>query len=523
MTMLNFLSEPLIRLQMAGGTTTSASLPDVYAALMSDQVDAFSALRPHQRHAWHSFLVQLGAMVMHRDGITEPPRDAAEWYRMIRALTPGYPDDEPWNLVVDDITKPAFMQPPASSQDREGDYKNEVASPDELDMLVTGKNHDVKSSVINRGSVDEWVFSLITRQTMEGYSGAGNHGISRMNGGFGSRPAFGITGSIRPGGHVRRDIIALLEHRQAHPDEYLTIDGGIGLLWTVPWDGAPAEAVLLNQLDPFYIEVCRRIRLRHKPDGGLYAVRTSSRAARVESKALNGITGDPWTPVDMKGNKSLTLAAGGFTYKRVVDYLFPGNWQVAPLSVPTRQEQRSPETMQLVVRAMVRGQGKTEGYHERVIPIRSQAKGVIGRAGASQDLGAIAQQRIERVSTIQRILRHAVATFAAGGNADETSDDHRALANPWANRLDAVVDPIFFDDLQDEFEAAGADRAGIQNDWLLEVIESARGILRDAEDTLPCRSINRYRARARADSVFEGRIRGPQGLAFLYQQEGAGT
>ena len=62
-------------------------------------------------------------------------------------MTPGYPDDEPWQLVVDDITKPAFMQPPASSAEREKDYKSSVATPDELDMLVTSKNHDLKAAV----------------------------------------------------------------------------------------------------------------------------------------------------------------------------------------------------------------------------------------------------------------------------------------------------------------------------------------------------------------------------------------
>ena len=54
------------------------------------------------------------------------------------------------------------------------------------------------------------------------------------------------------------------------------IDGGAGLLWTMPWDGTPAEALLLNRLDPLYIEVCRRIRLLLDPHGQLRGIRTSS-------------------------------------------------------------------------------------------------------------------------------------------------------------------------------------------------------------------------------------------------------
>ena len=106
---------------------------------------------------------------------------------LIRGLMP---DDLPWHLVVDDITKPAFMQAPARSQAGAKDYQNRVTTPDELDMLVTSKNHDLKSAVAQRASVDDWIFALITLQTMEGFGGAGNYGISRMNGGLGNRPAF---------------------------------------------------------------------------------------------------------------------------------------------------------------------------------------------------------------------------------------------------------------------------------------------------------------------------------------------
>ena len=45
-------------------------------------------------------------------------------------------------------------------------------------------------------------------------------------------------------------------------------------------DGARVEELLLERLHPFYIEVCRRIRLRPGPEGNLAAVRTSSKAAR---------------------------------------------------------------------------------------------------------------------------------------------------------------------------------------------------------------------------------------------------
>ena len=166
-SMYNLLTDPLIRFDRSGGGRVEASLPEVYAALMADNVDAFPALRPHQRHAWHAFLVQLGAMAMHRADVSEPPADAGEWARIVRGLTSDFPDDEPWRLVVSDITMPAFMQPPARSTEREQDYKSVVATPDELDMLVTSKNHDLKSAVAVQASIDDWIFALVTLQTME--------------------------------------------------------------------------------------------------------------------------------------------------------------------------------------------------------------------------------------------------------------------------------------------------------------------------------------------------------------------
>ena len=522
--MRNILRDRPIRFNKSNGSRAEASLPEVYAALLADGVDAFPALRPHQHHAWHAFLVQLGAMAVHQAGVVDLPSGAGDWEAVIRGLTRDYPGDEPWHLVVDDITKPAFMQPPARSKERGKDYKSAVATPDELDMLVTSKNHDLKSAVAVQAGVDDWIFALITLQTMDGFGGAGNYGISRMNGGLGNRPAFSLAPSGQgPGAHVKRDIVALLEHRpelleeNAHYPAY----GGAALLWTLPWDGTPVEALLQDQLDPLYIEVCRRIRLRPGADGQLNAIRSSSKAARIEGKALKGRTGDPWTPVNgSREGLPLTLSDGGFSYKRVTEYLL--DWERPALLKPTRSEQRSPERMQLVARAMVRGQGKTAGYHERRIPIGHKFKSAMLRRDATEELGDIAKKRIEEVRTVQRILSHAIQVFSARGDADKVSPEHRALARSWLNRrLDDIVDARFFENLQEEFEADENDRQGIRNHWLMNeskggVVDHARALLRDAADSLPCPAIHRYKARVNAEGLFEGRIRGNNSLPFLF-------
>ena len=520
--MLSIITEPAIRMATRERSDVRASLPETYAALMRDEVESFPALRPHQRHAWHAFTVQLGAMALHRAELDEPPTDAEAWREIIRGLTPDFPDDEPWRLVVDDITKPAFMQPPASSEKKMADYKSAVETPDELDMLVTSKAHDLKPSVAADAKADDWIFALISLQTAEGFMGAGNYGIARMNGGLGNRPAFSITPSARHGAHVRRDISALLEYRERLLDDYMMRDeNGVDLSWVRAWDGAKAEAFTLGDIDPFCIEICRRIRLNAGRGGSIRAVRATSKGPRIEARKSNGDVGDPWTPINQKEGKSLTLGAGGFTYKRMVDYLISADWRWSPMMEQTMSEKSSPQDMQVVARAMVRGQGKTEGYHERIIQVREKTVRAHSRTGGLDEIGTIANDRIKQVAIVQRILRHAVSVAAAGGNADKVGDEHRARANRWANRLDDVVDADFFNALQDEFDLGDQDeRDKVRAEWLNGVvIKGARGLLDQACDSLPCPSIQRLRARVRARGLFEGRLRGGSGLPFLFDNK----
>ena len=231
--MFNILTDPVIRVKHNNSAIDKLTLPQVYAALMADDVVSFPAMRPHQKHPGLAFFTQLGAIATHRSGLPKPPKDTDEWEQVIRSLTPH---EESWHLVVDDITKPAFMQPPASSTEREKDYKGIITTPDELDMLVTAKNHDLKASVGAQGDVDDWIFALITLQTMDGNPGR-NPGIARMNGAYGNRPAFSLAPVGGVGAHVRRDITLLLEHRPNLIRSYPMTENGVALLWTQKWMG----------------------------------------------------------------------------------------------------------------------------------------------------------------------------------------------------------------------------------------------------------------------------------------------
>ena len=520
---LNLLIDPLIRYE-AGGSRATATLPEVYCALMADRVDAFPALRPHQRHAWHAFLTQLGALALYRSRLDTPPVEASEWTSLLRRLTPDFPNDEPWQLLVDDIRLPAFMQPPTRTRIEEQKYRTEVFTPDEMDILVTSKNHDVKSSVGARAGVDDWLFALITLQTMSGYAGFGNYGISRMNGGLGNRPAFSLAPSGGgAGAHLRRDIMALLEHRQTILHDHGMNDDGLALLWTRPWDGSATEALELCQLDPFYIEVCRRVRLRRDAAGRLRGIRATSRAARIDARKTRGRTGDPWTPFSLtRDNKPFTLGPGGFTYRRVAELLSYEDWKFPALLQPTLDEQHSQEEMSLVARAVVRGQGATHGYHERSFPIGTGLMASMTSRSGTSELGYLASSRLEQVRKVQGILSHAIQLFLARGEEGDIIQDHKRMVHPWLDRLEELVDAHFLDALQTEIEAEAQERQLERRRWLINgvdgVVDQARTILRDAVNTLSCPVALRYKAQAEAETLFERRLRWNSGLPFLFEE-----
>ena len=529
--MYNILTEPLIRYQPSVGSVVQQSLPEVYAALMADKVEAFPALRPHQRHAWHAFLVQLGAMAMHRAATDVPPGDTAAWRRIISALTPDWPDEEPWHLVVDDITKPAFMQPPAKDW-TDYDKRELLRSPDALDMLDTAKNHDLKTLVAIDATAEDWVFALIAMQTMNGYVGPGNYPIARMNSGDGSRTAFSVTPQLRPGAHIQRDIDVLSARSPEIMEELPFNWDGLGLLWTRQWDGEK-EHLPLPFLHPFFIEVCRRRRLAVDGNMCLYAMKAASKGRLTATTNNRGVVGDPWTLINMadkKGDKALTLQPDSFSYKEITKYLTSGDWKRPILSRPTQGERNINLTMRGIRR---KKGGQTERYYERVVPIRSERlrTAILGNSTRldSDILGRMSQDRIMQVGKVQAILKDAIATFIARGRDiynDLKPDERQRIrhyATLWSNKLDEIVDDRFFEDLQMEFEQTDENqRRRIRFDWLLNddegsgVINHARAVLNDALESLGCPSIYRYKARVNAEGLFEGCIQGGSGFPDLF-------
>lgn len=493
----NVLTESLIAITDGAGLER-VSLPEVLARLSdAAAIASFPELQPHQGHAWHAFLVQLAGLALHRAGRTAPPLEAGEWTALLRGLTPAARDDDAWHLVVEDWTRPALLQAPLPAATHAA-LKAVLRRPDELDVLVTAKNFDVKSARMDGAGPGHWLFALLSLQTMQGYSGRDNHGIVRMNGGFSSRPALGLVPGTGdgPGPRFRRDLAVLLAGR-GRAEEVLR--GPVALVWLEPWDGA--GSLPLERLHPWFIEICRRVRLVGEGEG-LVAQSGPSKAPRVDGKAQLGVVGDPWTPIQVKGAeqpKALTVGDDGFAYGRLQEILFDRAYRLPPMLGPHRGIDGA--AVAVLARALVRGQGKTAGYHERLLPIPGEVLPWL--AGERDRVATLAKQRVEDVRTTRKMLYSTLIALHAG-NTDKAADADRDWADRWSRELDrpgSRVDEEFFERLWPEVLAADPDPE--HRAWLAFLRAEAQAVFARAAAAAPARSGRGYRARAVAETLFE--------------------
>ena len=508
---MNLLTDPTITLPDAGRVSLAATL----CAMAAGNVAAFPALRPHQRPAWHMFLVQLAALAISKAGAGDVLYDEAGWRNVLRGLTPEYPDDEPWRLVVESREAPAFMQPP----DPGGLKWTKRSTPDDLDMLITARNHDLKQAIAANAEAEDWLYALVSLQTCEGYGGRGNQGIARMNGGSASRPMVGLVPrngqdhGIHASQHWLRDVRALLARRKRGDVGALGTPGSDALLWVIPWP--EGSRLQLDALDPWFIEVCRRVRLVSN-EGKLSAECANAIQSRTNAKAFHGNVGDPWAPVEAKednAGKSLTISRRGFNYKQMCELLYRGKWHLPFLATPTPGESGD---MLLLAEAICRGNSKTEGFKSRTVPVPATRL----RMFASDEVGRLAEAQTKEIDAFDKALRNGLALVAAGGPRERAAikKGHYSFTNAARGRFDRAVDAIFFPRLWSRATAASDPHAAdeAKHAFLTELKAIADRLFTKAMPEMPCPAIHRRRAEARARSRYEATLRHEEASRALF-------
>lgn len=516
---MNLLTDPLLRVQTKQGSRRM-SLPELFAALGRDEVQHLPGIQRHQEDAFHVFLCYLAGAVLSRRNDTDPVQDDNYWRDGLRALG-GQAGQDAWTLVINDLSRPAFLQPPLPPADHTR-LRPVAHTPDRLDLLPTAKNHDLKQERAARADVDEWVYALVSLQTMSGYY-RHNPGISRMNGAHGNRSIVELVRTFSPGGRWRDAVVRLLEHRRellAGPYGY--DPQGLVLVWLEPWDGV--SGLPLSRLDPFYVEICRRVRLRG--NGAITrADAVVSDGNRIAAKELKGVVGDPWLPIDLraaevrksKGEKALTVPAQGLDADLLRRLVFADGFRLTALQRPGRNWQND---AWLTISVLVRGQGITNGFHERsvAVPAKVQPR-VFGPPERRDPLAALSKSAIEYAGKMSyRVLRPAVLVYLSA-TTENPSLERECIQAWWrrfATRFEDRWSHAYFPWLWSVPEPFDSESA--LTDWARQLRDIALAVLREAEAALPTRTGRRYRARALAERRFWAALYAKDNFAFLKEE-----
>lgn len=512
--MNDLLNDPLI-----GASTTHGddrlSLPEVLAGLSAGDVEGYTGLRAHQADPWHVFLVQLAASIQARRPTPKLPVDAAYWREGLLDLSEG--KGSAWHLLVDDVTQPAFLQHPWKGWDDEAkDYgvktsrgkpvfDPKASTPDELDVLVTAKNHDVKMSRLSPTEEEAWLFALLLYQTTSGFLGAGNYGIVRMNGGFASRPIVAWASSLHPTRRFNDEVRMLCGLRDTTRAQYGYQAHGVVLTWLTRWNRSTHQYALTD-LEPWFVEAARPARL-WRSEEGLMALGATSKARQIGPKTLDsGDVGDPWIPINVqdkkKGRSALTISSNGFAPERLTDLLFEQGFELTPLQKPQPGE----GTGWFVASALARGQGTTEGFHRIELPVPPKAHRALLRKESRETLAHLAQDLLTDAKDVARALGMALTLLSEGG--PEKADFDRDAVKRWVEKYRMAFardwEARYFPTL---WRGADEEHATVRADWQQAQVDAAQALLNQAVMRLPLPANRYWRAVIQSESAFRGMLR----------------
>lgn len=510
--MHDLLTEPLIGVRTTQGKR-DLNLPELFAALATGDAEGYTGLRPHQADPWHVFLVQLAASIQARHPTETLPTDPAYWRNGLLDLADG--NETAWQLVVEDVTKPAFMQHPWKSWEAEAKnfgvtikgsrtiFEPKASSPDELDVLVTAKNHDLKKSRVGPAVADAWLYALVLLQTTSGFLGQGNYGIVRMNGGFASRPVVSWTRSLHPSVRFRDEVNVLKELRDYVCESFHYQQRGVVLTWLASWN-RDGHQYPLTSLEPWFIEAARPIRLLAVSEGSLLALGTTSKTNQIgPAMAYRGNVGDPWIPVRVKGEErtAFTLSGEGFSPQRLTDLLFKQGFELTPLQEP----QPGHSGGWFVASCLVRGQGTTEGFHRIELPMPQKVCMLLLKRQDRNSLAHLAQNLLSDAKEIQRALSIAMTVLTEGG--PDNADFDRDAVKRWversrtdfSRRWEALYFPTLWRGADEQHEA-------VRGAWQHRLVSEAQALLDETIMRLPTPSNRSWRAISQAQSAFRGML-----------------
>jgi CRISPR system Cascade subunit CasA len=300
----------------------------------------------------------------------------------------------------------------------------------------------------------------------------------------------------------KRDALALLATRNTLLQQpYPYSQNGKVLLWIYPWDGTGTLA--LSSLDPFFIEIARRVRLRVNAEG-IQAYTSGSAAHFIAADQLAGNLGDAWIPITQRTNGALTVPESGLTSELLRNLIFGEGYTQAAM----QHADSSAAGGWFSASVLVRGQGKTDGFHSATIRIPARPRVALFGGGAAHDrLALLSKRGLDTAAVVRKALRNAMFLLMEGGpekinyDADQVAkwvdNEEKPFALNW--------NPRYFDWLWSTVEIPNDDQA--LRPWFDELRRLAQETLDRAAEQAPQRHGRSYRAKTSAQGMFFGSLK----------------
>lgn len=538
---MNLLRDKLFRVRTQKGET-KLTLPEIMESLGKDEIEAFSGIRPHQADSFHVFLSYLAGAILVRTK-QDPEEDPTVlmqekhfWEQGMRDLACDHHPDDAWTLIVEDYSMPAFMQPPIKTDNfdrskeiekylKQNDEDILFYTPNRLDLVIASKNHNEKKDTIRYDHIDEWIYALITLQTMARYNGNKVYNISRMNGGYSNRSIVELLMSFRPGIRWKDAVSRFLLHRKKLLNDNILsnlydFENGVILVWLLPWDGK--EQISLGTetekscLDLFFIEIARSVRLLYHNDH-IIGVALPSESPRINAKIAEGNLGDPWLPIveskkDEDGkkekdkDKAFSVSSYGFDISNIRKIIFNDGIAKSVLRkpLPSWESEESEKTVWLRMFALTKdfgaGSGGGDIYHEKNIPLPLPKINTFSEnPDIENKFAEISKEAIASGAEIKTKVLYGVLMKYLQDKKD--SRNNKKLVNRFLNAFDKAWEEDFFEpwlwSLDNDFEKEKA-----LQEWEEILANHALKILYESDAYMPTPTSLKYKTYALAEKTF---------------------
>ena len=175
--------------------------------------------------------------------------------------------------------------------------------------------------------------------------------------------------------------------------------------------------------------------------------------------------------------------------------------------------------MLLVAEALARGNSKTEGFKSRVVPVPGRVVSFF----SSDTLATFSKVQMDEIKGFDTALRDALVLVAAGGALDRVKKENYKRTVVARRRFDHAADRLFFPSLWNRVTADAAgdadEEAAAKAEFLSALRNAAITELQSALPAIPCPTIQRPRAEARAWRTFHRKVR--KEYPVLFQKEDA--